>query len=1248
VFAFFGVFFAEATRSLANIFLASYDVCIAKNIQEVILLRLHHCVVFIKKEDRLRILHLSDFHISEHMDMHSINTKIDKLLECIKQNIGKIDAIFFTGDAIDQNYIKTKIENELVETDTQRKLQERLMHDGFDSAKKILKKIQSELLVESKDIVICCGNHDILLPLKLSDHNDCENNDEIDSSNSFSLFNQFCENINGRIDTYKAHLVLVKGIPVVVTNTTWDNKKANGRRCILCQALCKVIEESRKKYESDQFVILAHSPKDDICEQAKYSYDGKSPVLDADSLWLCGDKHTNFTDSNNSIVGAPINADNITYAIYNYDETNYKITNRYEISYTNGIWHKCISEKILSEVYDFSKEYLKATVWKMIRSSNAAPELKEIMAWFSDKKNDKIRDNWNKLFCLIAKETKQGVIQSSKEMKTNDIFFERILDSVNTSETNYSLAMRGERKLGKSLMANFIFFYMLYYARRGLFNFIPIYINIDNLSVRGSKESDITHTEIENENLDKIQKTFDLAKKIRDSDDRCFFCYIIDGLSQYDYYDSNSKLETYVRDKIRSDVSSDKYVVVIDTDQNLSQLFQQTPIGEYRNAKKVIYFDPINLIEVFKNTDDTIDNFLDLYCNLFQVDYNSQKETIIENIKSLNLSSIDLGFLHLFVEKLNEKCNLSKLYQEDFEKKVKKHEDRIKLYKFAYQFYFTNCKKYSEFENEITELDYELILNEKQLSYYLIAKHYLDSLKTFDTKDANAGVLENLFNKDISQFITDIIKSNNLQREISTSYQGLYKQLGYKGKAYLTYILGRVQDPQMIKRDYDKFISNAVQIENLKLKQKKVDEDNIIFYKVLIRTLEISKIAINDDRTLTMKYLISLIKDSNKREINRSFHKLFYGDISFEDFVNDDGKDKIREGLDFYKTFHRLAIHLQESKNNQKDYTLALLELFSLCNIVQVRIQHKKTDIKNSRDDIVPSIFYNDRYKKNICETLNKLMKFIDYYVLDNELFSNCKNEVYYYFTMIKYEMIKVLKFWEDEKNTENTHINKFFFHPSDVIKDVERLYSIDRIGWKIKDHKEKITKEDIKKYQAGSSHEKNLEHIFSMYLIGLFFLPDDNCDKMADKNPEKYSKQTVLNMVLLHDLGESETGDYPPNYEGIKDIKDKEDEYNRITLLKSTFDGMADLSDSYNLWDQWEKYTIDKGTETNINIRIAKDLDKIQMYYKFRLIERDLNFNEKRSEFFVGRSSDFSTDIGKKIFSQLMDETPNFKHITQ
>ena len=127
------------------------------------------------------------------------------------------------------------------------------------------------------------------------------------------------------------------------------------------------------------------------------------------------------------------------------------------------------------------------------------------------------------------------------------------------------------------------------------------------------------------------------------------------------------------------------------------------------------------------------------------------------------------------------------------------------------------------------------------------------------------------------------------------------------------------------------------------------------------------------------------------------------------------------------------------------------------------------------------------------------------------------------------------------------------------------------------------------------------------------------------------------MNILLIHDIGESIVNDYPPFYAKIDEKRYQEDMENRKIFLSGLHDGIADLTPQLKLWDLWYN-------ETNINVRIAKEIDKIQMIHKMfvLLTTTDIQLSEERIKNILRDKEKIQTNYGKEIYNILITQNDN------
>ena len=117
---------------------------------------------------------------------------------------------------------------------------------------------------------------------------------------------------------------------------------------------------------------------------------------------------------------------------------------------------------------------------------------------------------------------------------------------------------------------------------------------------------------------------------------------------------------------------------------------------------------------------------------------------------------------------------------------------------------------------------------------------------------------------------------------------------------------------------------------------------------------------------------------------------------------------------------------------------------------------------------------------------------------------------------------------------------------------------------------------------------ESVAEHIYGCWLLGYFLLPETATDA-------SYDKQTVLQMLLLHDLPEAVTGDIP------RPVKKQDpvyyDELERRAAQDSLLSGNCTAS-ARALWEEWVQ-------QASYNALVAKDIDDLQAVFTCRGLQK-------------------------------------------
>ena len=115
--------------------------------------------------------------------------------------------------------------------------------------------------------------------------------------------------------------------------------------------------------------------------------------------------------------------------------------------------------------------------------------------------------------------------------------------------------------------------------------------------------------------------------------------------------------------------------------------------------------------------------------------------------------------------------------------------------------------------------------------------------------------------------------------------------------------------------------------------------------------------------------------------------------------------------------------------------------------------------------------------------------------------------------------------------------------------------------------------------------------------------------------------------MLLIHDLGESVVGDYPPSFIDYERILKEEKTTCRGFFLSGQHPEYATMIDYLKLWNDWA----DKNSN-NINVIIAKEIDKIQMLHKLLSLcdQNKVRFTQQRFQDFFSVISVIKTDYAR------------------
>lgn len=1183
------------------------------------------------------IIQLSDFHIKVSMGEPEYNKVFTGLVSALKGMELHNSILLYNGDVIDSKVIGETIDPSLPDAE-KACLWDSGAEEAYALAKKYFDYFTTNLDIANDHIIICCGNHDVNSYYATGTESLVCPGSKGEVSydpKRFKQFAKFCDSIQSRRNTSGTYFRVIDNINFLVVNTNWINKWTPTGRCDLCIACEEIrqhISEKKDKLERTKRersklhnILVAHAPYTNYCEEALFAFKENEYSAITDhidylfGLKLYGDKHTDKINNFDYIVGAPLDADRITCGIHQFDDAfchHYK-----SLVYADGEWKVVGSESDIAEILDISRDSIKTQTLQYLYGTKSTADLEKKIVNFELIRSS---DQWNELDRLIrnyADIQKPQKVGAGKPIIPSDGFINTLTGLISDSSSKVSITMRGEERLGKSVCMSLLYMNLLHKFICGTFEYMPVYINIENIIAgirkknRDSKEFLIALQSIIGK---KLKVGIKLAKRLQRP-----ACCLIDGINKFYLYE-NARIEDMVATELEGMYGKQymRFVYCIDTGGNPK--LGSTPQDVKKDAEYIVYFNRLLTKQV--TSQKKYPAFVKGFCTL--QDKRSAGKTakiVLENIERMQIREVDTNLFVNFWENLsveNEKTFFG-MVSELAMRKIGRAQLAV-AGEVCFQYHYKG-KSYTEIKktHNISDSVFELIRTQKELARFLLAANYIHQIQNTGQEITPDSCLNVLYNHEICTFIREYIYTYNLQDRVVTFAREAYEKLSFEGKATITYLLGRIAGDRPD-------ILPILNEHEVCLRNLSPETENVFTKSIAQRSVRLSKMfAGGNPRSQVNSYIRTLISDEHERSINRVFYLQFYGDSPT------DGKDIIKEGFDIYNTYNILASRLNKWKNTNVRYTLLELELFTLCDLLQLRIDTPYA-ITNSGGEVA-SFFYHPKFNQpkddmamNILSFMIEVIeKYIEHYsyVEENPLF-------------LKYLVMQNKQYKEiiDKLVAGPLVAERDEYIPGKLLDQLVELEKVKRIGWDIPNVIEgMICEEDFRKLQKeGNVLETTLHHTYEAYLIGLLYLPK------TSRTESSYQKQQILNMILVHDFGESLVGDIVPAYEHYYRSRESEKEFCENLFLQGVHSGVADLSEYFTLWEQWCA-----STEITYNIRIAKEIDTIQMLYKLMIL-----LSEKRVDLKPARVSDFwstrnsiNTPEGKAIFNKLIARNHSFQN---
>lgn len=728
---------------------------------------------------------------------------------------------------------------------------------------------------------------------------------------------------------------------------------------------------------------------------------------------------------------------------------------------------------------------------------------------------------------------------------------------------------------------------------------LPFYIDIAFYERIAESHRQVTEDEI----IAQVDKDFDDIKKIVNEDTNRIPLLFLDGIRDF----SRGNESLYSRISKRIVELNCKLVICLDADftANNQHQFNVHPLG----TEYFTHYMRIKPMTLHKKEESIafIKNCIDISSFNFPVEISAEK--VYENLIRLNFSSIDAYWLIYILKTVpkyffDTKGNIADLYTAICIEILGNAKLIDSASELAYEFEFGAADTNNA--NIYYDIRWRLVRKHRSVLDFLIAKQYIKKVSSLNLIRGDAEHNEKslkFFNmvlqKNITRFVVVMLKGvDDYEHQIMIIAKHYYNMLSLFGKSELTFWMARLQNPRR-KNECVKLLKeyNRQEIP----KYVKIDFNNIDDKKnaaFLIRGINVSLIYENDRDALEY-YLNSLLTDKIANSVNRGFHLEYYGDKSY--IPNKsllDYEDDVSKGE---KTLTVLCLSLdRRMKRHDVSSFVAALEVMTVCNLIQARIEQTQND---NVLDVSPYI--------------GKCLRYLEWIIRHGQKIIKGLTNVTMYFMWMHNELHNLVN-----ENINNDDKPIQYYHSTPFNK-FSLAKTIERTGW---------VNSDIPK------PENIVEHMYNCWLVGMLYLPENY--------PEHgYNKNSILQMLLIHDLGETETGDInrPEKLMALHNYDFQENMVMQSLFLSGTYPNSANLNTYIEYWNAWDK-------KDGINYYIAKDIDNIQTIFQFCHYYNQYpeKFTTEDVCYWLSGTNRLETELGKEISDKLIKNNPLYSNIVK
>ena len=772
-------------------------------------------------------------------------------------------------------------------------------------------------------------------------------------------------------------------------------------------------------------------------------------------------------------------------------------------------------------------------------------------------------------------------------------WLKKILDMVSTELNDHKSVeiLKVEGPLGA--YKNRLMQYLYLAIAKSNPNILPFYIDILSYERMAEQDESINESAF----LEAFKKDIDDVERIYvENRYNKTPLLILDGV--HDFFCRNKTLY-YSMSQLIKNLKCFKKIVCVNTDftVNKCQQYTDNPIVS-NNYSIYLRLRSMNL-ERRGESIEFIKNCIDIFG--IEIPEKIIAEIIYNSLLHLGFLTIDAYWLvYLLTKHLDEvvgnKADINKLYFSVCINYLHDGELIDEAANIAYEFEFGQMEDCNE-TNPYFDLRWRLIRMHRSVLEYLIATYCAKELGKLNLKGNNLkqneksmSIFSMVLPKSITRFLAKMLSGDDKFEHQVMIIAEQYDELSINAKSQLIFWFGRLKNnsrrakAKTLLQKFFKEEKNAYSLNNFDNITEKRDA------AFLLRGICVSLIH-ESDKDAFLYYMNSLLTDDIFASVNRGFHLEYFGDKPLSTHTLLDYEDDITKG-EITLTFLCVSLDKKRKKQNTNFY-VAILEVMTLCNLIQARMEH--------HEGVVPL---------DISPYIEKVKNYIQWIVISAGVVQDLPDVCSY------------LKWMHNVFNKLPMN-QKPVHYPSNVMNTLVEASYVERAGWE--------------KYEKLSRFESIAEHMFGCVVIGMFYLPNE-----YDKD-NSYCKDSIIKMLLIHDLAETITGDIPrPVKEQNKEYyKQLETEAMQNILFSGSYPSAVGMDEYLQLWKVWSG-------RTDINSRIAKDIDNIQTIYKFcdyYTRNPDL-FTQEDVKYWLADINIIVTDIGKEIVEKIILNNPKFQDV--